>query len=94
MNGSIEAGLVSTVYLLQAGVKVTVGGEFELEVAKTGENEVEVEVSPTLIFGVKVFGDAIIADASVAQMYADNFPGFKFDLVPITAPRISTGTQR
>ena len=81
MNGSIEAGLVSTVYLLQAGVKVTVGGEFELEVAKTGENEVEVEVSPTQIFGVKVFGDAVIADASVAQMYARQLSQrFKFDL--------------
>ena len=81
MNGSIEAGLVSTVYLLQAGVKVTVGGEFELEVAKTGENEVEVEVSPDSDLGVKVFGDAIIADASVAQMYARQLSQrFKLDL--------------
>ena len=61
MNGSIEAGLVSTVYLRRLA-KVTVGGEFELEVAKTGENEVEAKFLPTQIFGVKVFGDAIIAE--------------------------------
>ena len=81
--GTFEVGAYgSAVYLLQAGARFTVSGEFELTVEKTSDHHVEVECVPTWTLGAKifvsgwVFGSAYVSEA-IAQQIGQKF---RFDL--------------
>ena len=81
-TSTIEAGVFgSAAILLQAGVKMHLTGDFEITVDKTGENMVEVEVTPTHVKGAKLFADALLADAYVSYAVAQQIgQRFQFDL--------------
>ncbi len=81
-TGTVEMGIFGSVAILvQAGVKTSITGDFEITVDKTSENIVEVEVVPTNVKGVKLYGDAVLADAYVSYAVAQQIgQKFRFDL--------------
>ena len=81
-SGTVEMGVFGSVaILIQAGVKTSITGDFEITVDKTAENIVEVEVVPTNVKSVKLYADAVLADAYVSYAVAQQIgQKFKFDL--------------
>ncbi|MBT6175982.1 MAG: hypothetical protein HOI23_01960, partial [Deltaproteobacteria bacterium] len=81
-SGTVEMGVFGSVaILIQAGVKTSITGDFEITVDKTSENIVEVEVVPTNVKSVKLYADAVLADAYVSYAVAQQIgQKFKFDL--------------
>lgn len=81
-RGTVEVGVFgSFAILVQAGVKASITGDFELTVDKKSDTIVEVEVVPTRVKGAKLYADAVLADAYVSYAVAQQIgQKFSFDL--------------
>jgi hypothetical protein len=80
-HGSVRASLGAMAYGARVGVQAQVKGEFKLAVKKTGADEVELDVTPVRVAGMRATGGVVLADIGVGRVGAEALrQTFRFDL--------------